>query len=130
MTKVGATMQDELIYIAEAVVRLKLLATKLGEQTAAHDAHPKRFAILLKRISKTGKTRTPTGAAMLVNGKFIKDWDEDRIGIHHTPVWYRHSSMCYDMHRLQDFLVWNQRLMPYGSYQNQINGVPVSWTII
>jgi len=51
MTKVGATMQDELIYIAEAVVRLKLLATKLGEQTAAHDTSPEEdLARPLKRF--------------------------------------------------------------------------------
>ena len=49
---------------------------------------------------------------MLVNGKFVKDWDKDRIGIHYHPVWYRHAGMCYDMHRLQEFLVWNERLMP------------------
>ncbi len=49
---------------------------------------------------------------MLVNGKFIKDWHKERIGIHYTPVWYRHASMCYDMHRLQEHLVWGDRLLP------------------
>jgi hypothetical protein len=49
---------------------------------------------------------------MLVNGKFVKDWDKERIGIAYHPVWYRHASMCYDMHRLQDHLIDGGPLLP------------------
>jgi len=49
---------------------------------------------------------------MLVNGKFVKDWDKERIGIAYHPVWYRHSAMCYDMHRLQDHLLDGYPLLP------------------
>lgn len=49
---------------------------------------------------------------MLVNGKFVKDWDKERIGIYYRPVWYRHEPMCYDMNRLQEHLVWGEPLFP------------------
>jgi len=52
------------------------------------------------------------GVNMLVNGKFVKDWDKERIGIAYHPVWYRHSAMCYDMHRLQDHLLDGYPLLP------------------
>ena len=49
---------------------------------------------------------------MLVNGKFIKDWGKERISIAYHSGWYRNADMCYDMHRLQEHLVWGDRLMP------------------
>jgi len=48
-------MQDELIYIAEAVVKLKLLATKLSEQTAASDTSPEEICKTFDEIAKLAK---------------------------------------------------------------------------
>ena len=48
-------MQDELIYIAEAVVKLKLLAIKLGEQTASHDTSPEEICKTFEEIAKLAK---------------------------------------------------------------------------
>lgn len=49
---------------------------------------------------------------MLVNGKFVKDWDKSKISSAHTPKWYRHSDMGYDMERLQSALVWGTPFLP------------------
>jgi hypothetical protein len=56
--KAGATMQDELIYIAEAVVGLKLLVTRLGEQTASHDTSPEEICSTFEEIAKLAKNGT------------------------------------------------------------------------
>ena len=48
-------MEDELIYISEAVVRLKLLTTKLGEQTASHDTSPEEICKTFDEISNLAK---------------------------------------------------------------------------
>lgn len=51
-------MEDELIYISEAVVKLKLLATKLGEQTASHDTSPEDICNTFEEIAKLAKQGT------------------------------------------------------------------------
>ena len=51
-------MEDKLIYIAEAVVRLKLLTTKLGEQTASHDTSPEEICGTFEEIAKLAKQGT------------------------------------------------------------------------
>jgi hypothetical protein len=51
-------MQDELIYIAEAVVMLKLLSTKLVEQTASSDTSPEEICKTFEEIAKLAKNGT------------------------------------------------------------------------
>jgi len=47
---------------------------------------------------------------MLINGKFVRDWDRSRIGIWHTPVFYRHAEMNWEACRLQDWILHKRSL--------------------
>ena len=49
---------------------------------------------------------------MLVNGKFVKDWDKSKISSAYTPKWYKYSNMNHDMERLQSALVWGTPFLP------------------
>lgn len=46
-------MNDEVL-LAEAVVEIKQLATKLGEQTASHDTSPEEIRATFKQIARLG----------------------------------------------------------------------------
>jgi hypothetical protein len=48
-------MEDEKIYIAEAVVLLKQLTTKLGELNASYDTSPEELISTFDKISKLAK---------------------------------------------------------------------------
>ena len=48
-------MEEELIFISEVVVKLKLMATKLSEQTASHDTSPEEICKTFEEIAKLAK---------------------------------------------------------------------------
>ena len=48
-------MENEKILIAEAVVNIKLLATRLSEMSAPHDTSPKEICKTFEEIAKLAK---------------------------------------------------------------------------
>lgn len=48
---------------------------------------------------------------MIINGKFVKDWDKYKIGTAYVPP-PQNQVISWDMERLQTHLLWGSPLRP------------------